>query len=309
MKPLTVKEFFKQFKNDDACLEHIMKIRHGLSGICPKCNEKTRFYRVASQRAYACKWCGWHTYPCVGTPFEDSRTPLQFWFYAIYLFTQTRSGVSAKELQRQLGVTYKTAWRMGHLIRLHMANVDGDDPLSGHIEADETYVGGKKKAVKGKRGRGTPGKTIVFGMLARGGRVITKVVPDTTMYTLHGLVEKYVEKGSTISTDEYVSYNLLDAKGYKHDRVNHSKKEYVRGDVHVNGLESYWARIKLSIRGTHIHVSSKYLSFYVKEFEFRHNARKRPGQMLPDLLSTFAPPLMKGLSQISPYPLLTGAQG
>lgn len=293
MKPQTIQQFFKQFPNNQSCLEHMMKVRYGLSGTCPKCGVLTKFYRVTSQRAYACEWCGWHTYPCVGTPFEDSRTSLQLWFYAIYLFTQTRSGVSAKELQRQLGVTYKTAWRMGHEIRKHMATVDGDDPLSGDIEADETYIGGKTKAVKGQRGRGTPGKTIVFGMLDRDGDVITKVVPDTTMYTLHNLIEENVGKGSTIHTDEYRSYNKLDEKGYEHKRVNHSKKEYATEDTHVNSLEGYWARLKLSIRGTHVHVSSKHLSSYAGEFEYRYNSRKKPEKMMSELISSFAPPSKK----------------
>ena len=290
MKSHTIKQFFKLFPNDDACLKHIMMVRYGLEGTCPKCGAITKFYRVTSQRAYACKWCGWHTYPCVGTPFEDSRTSLQLWFYAIYLFTQTRNGVSAKELQRQLGVTYKTAWRMGHEIRKHMGEVDGDDPLNGDVEVDEAYFGGRKRAVKGKRGRGTPGKTIVFGMIDRDGDVVTRVVDDTTMYTLHNLIEKHVEKGSTIHSDEYVSYNLLDTKGYKQERLNHSKEEYVRGNAHINSIEGYWGRLKMAIRSTHVHVSSKHLSSYGGEFEYRHNSRKKPERMLPELLCSYQRP-------------------
>ena len=161
MKHMTFKEFFEMFPTDDACLEHIMKTRYGLQHKCRKCERDSRFYRVSSERAYACQFCGDHVYPCVGTPFEASRTSLQTWFYAMYLFATTRHGVSAKELQRQLGVTYKCAWRMGHEIRKHMANIDGEDGLSGLVEVDETYVGGKRK---GKRGRGAENKTVVFGM-------------------------------------------------------------------------------------------------------------------------------------------------
>ena len=120
MKSLTIKEFFEKYPNDDACLDHIMMVRYGKANHCDKCDKDTKYSRVSSQRAYACQWCGHHLYPCVGTPFEGSRTPLQLWFYAIYLFTTTRSGVSAKELERQLGVTYKTAWRMAKEIRKHM---------------------------------------------------------------------------------------------------------------------------------------------------------------------------------------------
>lgn len=176
MKSKTIVQFFKQYPTEQSCLDHIKNIRYGEKSQCPKCEKDTRWSKVTSQRAYACQWCGHHVYPCVGTPFEKSRTSLQLWFYAIYLFTTTRSGVSAKELQRQLGVTYKCAWRMGHEIRKHMGFVDGDDMLDGDVEVDETYIGGKKKV---KRGRGADGKTILFGMLDRDGDVMVKVVPNT----------------------------------------------------------------------------------------------------------------------------------
>ena len=136
------------------------------------------WYRIKAERAYSCEWCGNHLHPTVGTPFEQTRTPLQLWFYAIHLFTTTRHGVSAKELQRQLGVTYKTAWRIGNEIRKHMADVDGEAMVGGEgraVEVDETYVGGTHKG--GKRGRGAEGKTVVMGMLERGGDIITKVIP------------------------------------------------------------------------------------------------------------------------------------
>ena len=165
-KPQTVQQFFKKFPTNEACLDHIMQVRYGIGSECHKCQRATKWSRVTSQRAYACQWCGHHLYPCVGTPFEASRTSLQLWFYAIYLFTQTRSGVSAKELQRQLGVTYKAAWRMGHEIRKHMAFVDGDDPLSGTVEVDETFIGGYRKG-----GVGGKGKTVLLGMLDRDGDV------------------------------------------------------------------------------------------------------------------------------------------
>jgi len=169
---VTFGEFFKQFPNDESCLNHLFDVRYGQGHRCPKCNQKAKWYRFEAERAYACQWCGHHLHPTVGTPFESSRTSLLSWFYAIYLFTTSRHGVSAKELQRQLGVTYKTAWRMGHEIRKHMAKVDGESPLSGDFEIDETMVGGKREG--GKRGRGAEGKTIVFGKMERDGDVMTK---------------------------------------------------------------------------------------------------------------------------------------
>ena len=155
---LTVTDFFRQFPTDDACLEHLWNVRFGDEVECEKCGKVGKFYRLRKGPAYSCPRCGHHIHPMVGTPFAKSRTPLQKWFYAMYMFTTTRHGVAAKELQRQLGVTYKTAWRMGHELRKYMAEVDGETPLSGDVEADETYVGGRTTG--GKRGRGAPNKTV-----------------------------------------------------------------------------------------------------------------------------------------------------
>jgi transposase-like protein len=195
--------------------------------------------------------------------------------------------VPAKELQRQLGVTYKTAWRMGHKIREHMAAVDGEEPLSGIVEVDETYVGGHRP---GKPGRGAAGKTIIVGMVERDGDVVTKVVPNVRKVTVEPLIEANVEKGSTVHTDELASYRGLTAKGYTHETVNHGAGEYVAGDSHVNTIEGYWSRLKNSIHGTHVHVSGKHLQKYAGEFEYRYNSRKQPRKMLAELLTTFPQP-------------------
>lgn len=144
-KPLTVQQFFTLFPDDDTCLDHLFRTRFGEQVLCPKCHRISKFYRLASEQAYSCPWCGHHVHPMVGTPFEKTHTSLQRWYYAMYLFTTTRHGVSAKELQRQFGCSYKTAWRMGHEIRKYMAVLDGDDEkLDGNVEVDETYVGGKR---------------------------------------------------------------------------------------------------------------------------------------------------------------------
>lgn len=284
MKHMTFKEFFKLFPDDDACLKHLMEVRFGHEHKCRKCGRVSKFYRVSSQRAYACQFCGDHLYPCVGTLFEKSRTSLQTWFYAMYLFATTRHGVSAKELERQLGVTYKTAWRIGHEIRKHMAQVDGEEPLSGIVEVDETYIGGKRK---GKRGRGAEGKTILFGMLERDGSVMTKVVPDAKTETLEPHITMNVEKGTEIQSDEWWAYKNLSNLGYTHETVQHGIGEYARDGVHVNSMEGYWSMLKKGIRSTHIHVSGEYLINYAKEFEYRYNNRKNPNFMIYDLLTSF----------------------
>ncbi len=279
----TFYEFQKQFPDDDACLHQIMLSRYGGTRLdCPKCLKPSKFHRIKKQRNYVCQYCGHHLYPCVGTPMENTHLPLHKWLYAMFLFSESRHGVAAMELKRQLGIPYKTAWRMAHEIRKYMAEVDGEIPLSGTVEADETYVGGK---VKGK-GRGYTGnKTIVFGMLERGGDVMTKVVPNVRKKTLQPIIKANVEAGSTVHTDELKSYTGLNKAGYDHETVNHGAGEYVDGESHVNGMEGYWARLKLSIRGTHVHVSGKHLEKYAKEFEYRYNRRRNPSAIFDDLVA------------------------
>jgi len=281
---LTIREFWDKFPDDEACLQHIFERRFSQDYACPKCNRKTHWFRIQSERAYSCQWCGHHVHPTAGTLFEDSRTPLRLWFYAIYLFTTSRHGVPAKELERQLGVTYKTAWRIADLIRKHMAQIDDEWPLFGDVEIDETYVGGQHP---GARGRGAAGKTVVFGMLQRKGQVMTKVVPDCKRKTLEPIIEENVLDGSTVHTDELRSYRGLAKKGYKHQTINHGAGEYANGKVHVNGMENFWKHLKGSIRSTHIHVSKKHLHKYAKEFEYRFNSREHPAEMFPALVSQF----------------------
>lgn len=284
---LTVRQFFARFPDDDACLMHIMEVRYGMRHVCEKCGVDSTFHRLANRpRCFSCANCGAHVYPTAGTIFQDTRTPLQSWFYAIYLFVVTRHGVSGKELQRALGVTYKTAWRMGHQIRTLMGNAEGFSMLQGHIEADEAYVGGRRP---GKRGRGAAGKTIVMGMKERGGRLVTEVIPDVRKPTLRDVVVRNVEPGSTVSTDELMSYGLLTDDGYKHGTVKHGEKEwsyydYRHGVFHnTNSVESFWKLFKHSVRSTHIHVSPKYMDRYLREFAFRSNHRAMQNAMF-DLL-------------------------
>ena len=290
-KPFTIQEFFNRFPDDDTCLDHLMAVRYSKEGDCPKCGKHTKFHRLRKEPAYVCQWCGHHIHPMAGTLFAHSRTPLQKWFYAMYLFTTTRHGVAAKELQRQLGVTYKTAWRMGHEIRKYMAQVDGDEGLSGHIEADEAYIGGKRGGGKqGFTGRAAKGKTIVFGMVERGGDVITRVVPNASVKALFPHITEFVEPGSTISTDEWPTYKRLRKYPYRHLAVNHAAKQWVSGDAHTNTIENFWGQLKRGIRGTHVWVSGKHLPKYLGEFEFRFNLRHHPHLMFDILLAAFPKP-------------------
>lgn len=281
---ITVQDFFAQFPDDDACLAHLFRQRYGDNVKCERCGEVGKFRKLSKMPAYTCN-CGHHIHPMVGTPFGGTRVPLQKWFYALYLFTTSRHGVPAKELQRQLGVSYETAWRMGHEIRKYLAKIDGDDPLDGHVEADETMIGGKRSG--GKRGRGAPGKTVVFGMVEREGDVITRVVPNVRRVTLEPHIVENVRKGATVSTDELKSYAKLSRLGYEHGAVNHAQEEWKHGKHHTQTIKGFWSLVKRSVRGTHVHVSHKHLTKYLGEFEFRWNSRHAPEMMLPRLLLSF----------------------
>lgn len=289
-KPQTIAQFFKRFPDEETCLNHLFDVRFGQGFECPRCERASKWFRIKAERAYSCQWCGHHLHPTVGTPFEKTRTPLQLWFYAIFLFTTTRNGVAAKELQRQLGVTYKTAWRMADLIRKHMGDVDGDNLLGGAgevVEIDETLIGG---SVEGK-GSGYKGnKTVVVGMMEGGGEVVTKVVTSRHREPMERLVLDNVHPGATVATDEFGSYRRLDTLGFDHVTVQHKKGQYTTPNGGgVNSIEGFWAQLKRSINGTHIHVSRKHLWKYAKEAEYRFNRRHVPSSMMDELLSTFGP--------------------
>lgn len=285
----THKNFVEDFPDDAACLARIMELRYGNEPICDKCGKSTHFHPITGRRAFACQWCGHHVYPCAGTVFEKSSTPLTLWFHAMYLMTATRNGVSAKELQRQLGVTYKTAWRMGHEIRKLMGERNKlKEPLSGHVEIDETYIGGKATG-KGRHGAlSGDNKTIVMGMIQRGGPFKGQIIPNVKRHTLRPIIRENVEYGSTISTDELSAYNVLPVYGYQHGKVSHRQKQYVNGLFHVNNIENFWKHLKGGIRSTHMSVSPKYLQNYIEEFGFRYNHRKEPGTMFYRMLSHLA---------------------
>jgi transposase-like protein len=195
-------EFMQEFPNDDACLEWLWRARHAPDGQhahCPKCDAKTAFkkYGTAQQRqSWTCTACGHHLHPTAGTIFHKSSTSLHLWFYAIYLMTSTRCGISAKQLERELGVTYKTAWRMMHLIRAKLMD-QGDTTLSGRVEADETYMGGRRR---GRTGRPAEGERMVpvFGMVERGGKVVALTIPNVKRATLMPHITQRVMPWSTV---------------------------------------------------------------------------------------------------------------
>lgn len=265
----TVNDFNLQYPDPDACLDEIFKQRFGQLEECPKCKNKAKFYKVSDRKCYACQFCGHQLHPLAGTIFHKSPTPLKSWFYAIFLFSTSKNGVAALELQRHLGVTYKCAWRIAKQIRLLM--VQKSSLLKGTVEADETYIGGKGK--NNKRGRGAENKTAVFGMVERQGDVVAKAVINAKASTIMPLLRENVAIGTNLMTDEFTSYKKAQKNGFNHKTVNHSAKEYVRGETYTNTIEGFWSQLKRSCDGTHHAISPKYLQNYIDEFAWRYNQR------------------------------------
>jgi transposase len=280
----TIDKFNDLFPDDDACLDWLMEKRHpGGVSICSYCKVERKHHRIASKKAYACAYCGTYISPMAGTIFEKSRTPLRLWFYAMYLMGSTRCGISAKQIQRETGVTYKTAWRMFKQIRSMLSDEDASigGPNGKGVEMDETYVGGKRH--DGKKGPGKD-KACVVGAVERGGRVRAVVAPDNKMHTLHGIAKEFILPESIVYTDELHSYNGLSYSGYDHRRINHSQKVYVVGDIHTNTIEGFWSLVKRGIGGVYHSVSKKYLQTYLDEYSFRYNRRFDTNPMFTSLL-------------------------
>lgn len=277
-------EFDQEFPDDAACLDFLM---HGLypDGVyCPKCERVTKHHREHSRPSYSCQFCGHREHPMKGTIFENSATSLRLWFYAMYLMASTRCGISAKQLERELGVTYKTAYRMFKQIRSLLSQEDAE-PLNGTVELDEVKIGGEAKWKNQGRplgqGRGTTGKQPVFGMArrksskkAKDGKIIATVVPDATAKTLLPKVRGKVDPKAMVYTDEWKSYDPLGRMGYQHASMQHSQKVYVSGDVHTNTIEGFWSLLQRGISG----VSAKHLQSYLDEYTFRYNNRDAAGR-------------------------------
>src|ERR1019366_1039051 len=268
-------EFMREFPDDATCLEHLWRSRFSEDGEhaeCPKCEQVRKFHKLTSRPAWSCDSCGRHISPLAGTIFKKSSTSLHLWFYAMYLMTSTRCGISAKQLERELGVTYKTAWRMAYLIRNKLMTQDGGPLDSGNpVEIDETYMGGSRRyGRKGRPGVDTPHKTPVLGIVQRKGRVIAVTVPNVQRATVMPHIEEYVLPESTIFTDEYAVYNPLKKYGYDHRRVRHAEKVYVSGDVHTQTIDGFWSLVKRGIGGVYHSVSKKHLQGYLNEYAWRY---------------------------------------
>lgn len=262
-------EFMVVFPDDHSCREYLYKLRWTSGAICPYC-KNTKIYHYSDDVRYKCSDCKKQFRVTTGTVFDSRNLSLQKMFLAYFLLTSSKKGISSIQLSRYLQITQKTAWKLSHKIKQSLTEPIREK-LTGTVEIDETYVGGKRRF--SKRGRGAEHKTPVFGILQRNGEVRIWPVENVKSITLKPIIYEHVEYGATIMTDEFRVYRGL-SRFYIHKTVNHGIKEYVNGDTHVNGLEGFWGLMKRGIRGIYHRPSRKYLTDYCAEFEFRYNTRK-----------------------------------
>lgn len=264
---------------EDEARKYLEKLRWYNGIFCPHCDSKEAYKltpksnskRPVRNGVYKCKSCRKQFTVTVGTIFEGSHIPLVKWLMAVHLLCASKKGISAHQLHRMLGITYKSAWFMAHRIRYAMTQPELANKLKGIVEADETYIGSR---AKGKRGRGAGNKMIVFTLVERNGNVQSMPVERVTAKNLKGIIRKSVDKNSIMITDEFASYKGLEKEYKEHHIINHGLKEYARGNVHTNNVEGYFSLLKRGINGTFHHISKQHLLKYLNEFDFRHNYRK-----------------------------------
>ncbi len=264
-------DYRQYIASEQACVALIRRIRWPEGIRCPQCQHaRVWTMRETAGARYRCKACRYHFSDTSGTVFQATRTPLSKWLLAIGLW---KHGVSALALQDALGVTYKTAWAMLRAMRQAVGSDRFFLALSGEVEVDETYYGGRRK---GKRGRGAAGKTPVVGLRQRTGRVKTVVVSDLEAQTLRRIIRRYVQPGSTIYTDGLRSYTGLESDGYHHEVIDHTEAFIRWPNVHTQAIESQWAHTKPDVKARHHSVSPGLLQEYLAENDFRFNERHNP---------------------------------
>jgi transposase-like protein len=274
--PPTLVEAVRYFADPDICVRFVAAVRWPDKPECPNCQGKEHFY-LKTRRVWKCKACSKQFSVKVGTIFEDSAVPLDKWLIAFWMLVNCKNGVSSYELERDLKVTQRTAWFMLQRLRL-ATQAKSFSKLSGEVEVDESFIGGKArnmhadvKARKIQGRRGPEGKAIVAAVLERGGKIRAKVVDKRKKKDLQALVREHVEPKSALYSDALKSYDGL-REDFEHQVVDHAV-EYVRGNVHTNGLENFWSLLKRGINGTYVSVEPYHLFRYVDEQVYRFNHR------------------------------------
>ena len=274
MHEMNLPKLIERFGSEDKCRAHLEELRWPNGVECPRC-DSNKISRLTDRNQYECSTCRYQFSVTAGTILHDSHLPLWKWFLAIYLIVESKKGISSKQLQRMLSVSYKTAWYLSHRIRDAMGD-DDQMPLLGIIEADETWHGGKRPG-SGSGPNRAGNKVVVVGAVERGGEVRLRMTHGRDRGTLTRFLNEVVDdKATAIYTDDWVGYKGVGDDDTEHATVNHSIKEWVRGDVHTNGVENVWSLFKRSVIGSYHQVSVKHLPAYLDELEWRYNNRNNP---------------------------------
>jgi transposase len=305
----SVQEFLAEFPDDETCLVWLWRNRYSEDGThahCPKCDQARAFKRYATKQArqsWTCLGCGHHIHPTAGTIFARSSTSLRHWFYAMFLVSSSRCGIAAKQLERELGCSYKTALRMLHLIRQELMEQDYTGPLSGEVEVDSAYVGGQlreseraKMRAEGieQRGPATKKRDVIFAGVERGGRMRAATIGHSQAQreltrAIRATMHEFVLPGSMVFTDDWGGYNAVERTGrYRMRRIRHSQRIYVDGDVHTNTVEGFFGHFKTDVRGTHHSISTRWLPGYLNEWVWKWNHRDDDEALFRQLLSNAA---------------------
>lgn len=288
MEDMNLVQLVEEFADEKKCRKYLQGLRWADAIKCPRCQSE-KISHVLKRDQFDCDSCRYQFSVTAGTIFNDSHLPLWKWMIAVYLMMESKKGISANQMKRTLNISYKTAWYLCHRIRKAIEEVRVKPHLNGIVEVDETYVGGKYDK---RRKRGPWEKQAVIGLLERDGNFEARTIPTASKQVLTGIVRDRVTKGAKVFTDQLAAYKSLD-KTHKHEAVNHSKEEWVRGQVHTNSVENAWSLFKRSIVGSYHKLSTKHMDAYLDEFEWRFNNRENPFLFRDTLIRLLNSPKME----------------
>lgn len=292
---MTYTDFLRLFPDNAACMDYLRDRFYPAGSECPSCGKPTKFHRIKGRSAYACQYCRHQVYPTAGTIFHKSTTSLQLWFWAIFLMSSTRCGISAKQLEREIGVSYKTAHRIFKQIRSLLSD-DDDEPLSGHVEVDESAHGGQIRAsdtAAGTAYKKRSERPTMFAAVERGGRVRARIIEDRKAETLRTVVKEHVLPSSMLFTDDWMPYRTVGPHFRAHQRINHSGRVYVEGETHTQTVEGFFGLFKSGVRGVYHAISTTYLQSYLNEYAWRYNHRHDAKPMFWSIIENVKKPVLR----------------